>query len=140
MGNDVQHKFNNGITTEVVVPNRTEILLTLQNKEYEIQENNGKFLPDLHYSFAQWTIWEKIQSHCTSLSNCPHPRNQFKYEWNAMRRKSRLNWCYARLMKLAYLLMEHLNILFSPCCGTLIGIIRHHDLIPHDHDVDFSVN
>jgi len=58
-----------------------------------------------------------------------------------MTNKLKLDWSLARTMKLSYLMLGHLNITsYFFCCGTLLGILRHGDLIPHDHDVDIMTN
>ena len=37
-------------------------------------------------------------------------------------------------------MFKHLNYNeYFPASGTLLGILRHHDIIPHDHDLDFVV-
>jgi hypothetical protein len=91
------------------------------------------------YFCAQMNTWNWLKNECISLKKCPHPRNM--PGWNSMDGTMQLHASIRRLFVLLLKFSEKYpnDFQWHMVGGSLLGLLRHGDIIPHDHDGDIVV-
>jgi len=106
--------------------------------DIKINENeDGIYVPTVLLFCAREAVWKFLKDNCKSLEDCKHPREM--PQWKDFDNIMRVHAAYRRLMVILSLLDDkHGNTMeYHVGGGTLLGFLRHDDIIPHDHDVDY---
>jgi len=109
-------------------------------KEFEGEMNEydrpEKYTIGELYFCSQMNIWNWLKNECKTLDQCPHPR--IMPSWKYMDGTMKLHASLRRLLVLLLMFNEKYpnDFQFHLCGGSLLGLLRHGDIIPHDHDGD----
>jgi hypothetical protein len=115
--------------------------------EMDAYTYDKKYTPGYLYYCAQINTWNFLKHECSAknpdrtvdLKTCPHPRSVPGYKY--FDRQMKLHAHLRRLLVLvARFQLKHKDQWeYHLISGSALGMLRHMDVIPHDHDADISV-
>ena len=95
-------------------------------------------IPDSRYTIENNCVWSWISLHCQAKDYCPRPSSVEIF--HKMTKVNQKIWILARMLKLWSIFAEKYDIKWMVVYGTLLGIIRQGNYIPHDYDIDISLS